>query len=255
MDQRNPEAYEDRECVLGDEAWPVVDVARAHEAVPLQALVDASQEQLRSLGGADDDVQDLACRVVEVEQGDALAALLASPEVLAVTQHHVHPVRVGKTPRVTVACVPAPGQWQAEPLAGAVDGAALHNLSGLQDAALSGSADQLGNRCGVVFVLLVDEEVDECSWQHAARRDLRSQLGLESTDAACSVRGEPAVEGTRMDATQRSIEADVLAITHGADRGRLAGAGAHQDDDLGDDREAKQRLAGLIGLVTHGRGP
>lgn len=144
VDQQRRKRAHHRDRVQGDEARPVVDEDDAAAAIALQRLVQAPQEELLALRGPDHDVEPEARGIVEEEERDALGASRARPEVLAVAEQELHPVRVGVAAAVVILGLPpAPGA-DAEPLAGAPERGAVDALGLADHADLSGPADELG---------------------------------------------------------------------------------------------------------------
>src|SRR5690606_6563948 len=132
--------------VVGDEAWAVVEKQGVHQAVTLHRLEQPAQEELGALASADHRVQGEARAVVEEVQDHPPQPIHASAEVLAVAQHHLHPMRVGEATGVPFVLGWAPASWQAHAHQGTPDRAAVDSLESSQRAALAGPLEQLGHR-------------------------------------------------------------------------------------------------------------
>jgi hypothetical protein len=116
VDEMHPGQLRDHaKRVIAGEARAVVEVQNRHEAELAHELEQPAQKQLGALTlRAHDHVQAVATGVVEEEHGDAASARGARAKVLAVRQHHHHPMRVREARR------------QAQPLAEAPHRAAVH---------------------------------------------------------------------------------------------------------------------------------
>lgn len=243
VDQGGVELAHHGDGVLGDEARTAIDIQAVHVAVPADAAVEAAQEQLAALGGADDRVQEGAGGVVEEEQRHPLEAPCPRPEVLAVAEHHVQAVREGKAAGVALLGALAPRHPQAEPPAGAVDRAAVHAPVLPEDPELPCPTDQLGHRRRLVGLLLPHQEVEELRWQHLRHRCLRAPGRLQPGNTQLVIRPQPPVERALRDAARGAVEEHVLHRRDARDGPGNGLTPAAATQHLPDHRQPEQRLA------------
>ena len=194
----NVEAVAGGGGVVGAEAGAAVQEQDRHEAEPAQDAVQAAQEQLGGLVGADHDAEPESGGVVEEEHGDAPLAADAGTEVLAVGEHHHHPVRIGESAPVGLLLGGHPAQRQAEANARAPDRRPIDVLVGADHAQLEGAPDQLGDRRVAIRGLLRREEIEQrsgqCPREHGHGRDR-----LRGRHLVAVLLREPAVDRANRD--------------------------------------------------------
>jgi hypothetical protein len=227
--------------VVGFEPRTAVEKQEVHEAEPTQHAMQAAQEQLRALDGADDDPEPEPGGVVEEEHRHALGAADASAEVLAIGEHHHHAVRIREPALVGFLLRGDAAQRQAQADARAPHRRPIDALIRANHAAHDGPADQLGDRGVAVLGLLRREEVDQRLGQRQRDRP-RGPRGLDPAGPLAVELGDPAVDRAHRTGLVLAGDRQVLLrgdLAHGGIH-RLARqlAGLHRRDDL----VAEQRL-------------
>src|SRR6266536_1025002 len=134
VDEDGAEAIDHGEGVLGDEARALVEVDGHEEPVLEDELIEPALEEEGVFGRADHGVKEEARRIVDEEHRHSASPGHSGPEVLPVTQDHVHAVGIGKAADIAVSGLPLVGDPQAAPPRQAVDGRAVHRILRLEDA-------------------------------------------------------------------------------------------------------------------------
>jgi hypothetical protein len=190
-------------------AWAAIEKQNVHEPELAQDAVQAAQEQLGRLVGADHDAEPEPGGVVEEEHSDAPLAPDAGAEVLTVGEHHHHAVRVGEPSPVGLLLGRHAAQRQAEANARAPDRGPIDALVRADHAELEGAPDQLGDGRVAILGLLRREEVEQrvgqCTRDHGRGRDRRGACRL----VAVRFR-EPSVDGADRDGRRLTGECPVV---------------------------------------------
>ena len=228
----------------------IVEVDQVGQAVGADHAVQAGQEEVGRLRGADEHVEGVAGGVVQEEQGDPTEAVRSGAEVLAVAQQALHPVRVAPAATVQLlAARPVAGR-QPHPDAGPPGRGPVHRQLLVDHLADPGATDQLGDRGSGVADLLLLHEGDERLGQGDRGRGAPPPLRLQGSEVAVRalVGGQPALDGADGDAPEATVGSGVVPSGDGAHSSAPWPPREHQGGHLGEHGvPGERRLGGGTG--------